>query len=103
MTERFVVISGLPGSGKTTLGRRLAAALDVGLIDKDVILAVSSVTSVKSVDSSMSPPLSQIQPRQRFHRDGADYQLAQDVKRRIRRAHHARRSASLSYPRGSLR
>ena len=34
----FVVISGLPGSGKTTLGRRLAPALDLPLIDKDDIL-----------------------------------------------------------------
>lgn len=34
----FVVISGLPGSGKTTLGRRLASALNLPLIDKDDIL-----------------------------------------------------------------
>ncbi len=34
----FVVISGLPGSGKTTLGRRLAPALKLPLIDKDEIL-----------------------------------------------------------------
>jgi glucokinase len=34
----FVVISGLPGSGKTTLGRRLAGALELALIDKDDIL-----------------------------------------------------------------
>lgn len=33
------MISGLPGSGKTTLGRRLARALDLPLIDKDDILA----------------------------------------------------------------
>ena len=38
MTQRFVVISGLPGSGKTTLGRRLATALGIVLIDKDEIL-----------------------------------------------------------------
>lgn len=36
--EPFVVISGLPGSGKTTLGRQLAAALDLPFIDKDDIL-----------------------------------------------------------------
>ena len=35
----FVVIWGLPGSGKTTLGRRLAPALGLPLIDKDDILA----------------------------------------------------------------
>jgi glucokinase len=34
----FVVVSGLPGSGKTTLGRRLALALKLPLIDKDDIL-----------------------------------------------------------------
>jgi len=35
---RFVVLSGLPGSGKTTLARRLAPALNLPLIDKDDIL-----------------------------------------------------------------
>ena len=34
----FVVVSGLPGSGKTTRGRRLARALSLLLIDKDDIL-----------------------------------------------------------------
>jgi predicted kinase len=38
MRKPFVVISGLPGSGKTTLGRRLAPALNLPLIDKDEIL-----------------------------------------------------------------
>jgi predicted kinase len=38
MRKPFVVISGLPGSGKTTLGRRLAPALNLPLIDKDAIL-----------------------------------------------------------------
>ena len=33
-----MLISGLPGSGKTTLARRLAPALDLPLIDKDEIL-----------------------------------------------------------------
>ena len=36
--RRFVVISGLPGSGKTTLARRLAAGLGLPLLDKDDIL-----------------------------------------------------------------
>jgi predicted kinase len=35
---RFVVVSGLPGSGKTTVGRQLAAALHLPLLDKDDIL-----------------------------------------------------------------
>jgi hypothetical protein len=34
----FVVVSGLPGSGKTTLARQLAPALNLPLIDKDEIL-----------------------------------------------------------------
>ncbi len=34
----FVVMSGLPGSGKTTLGRRLAALLALAMLDKDDIL-----------------------------------------------------------------
>lgn len=38
MRKLFVVISGLPGSGKTTLGRRLAPMLNLPLIDKDDIL-----------------------------------------------------------------
>ncbi len=38
MQSRFVVISGLPGSGKTTLAGQLAAALDLPVIDKDAIL-----------------------------------------------------------------
>ncbi len=38
MIRSFVVITGLPGSGKTTVGCRLAAALHWPLIDKDEIL-----------------------------------------------------------------
>lgn len=38
MRKPFVVISGLPGSGKTTLGRRLAPLVDLPFIDKDDIL-----------------------------------------------------------------
>jgi glucokinase len=38
MTRRFVVLSGLPGSGKSTLGWQLASALNLPLIDKDDVL-----------------------------------------------------------------
>jgi hypothetical protein len=34
----FIVVSGLPGSGKTTLARKLASALALPLFDKDDIL-----------------------------------------------------------------
>ena len=34
----FVVVSGIPGSGKTTLGRKLAEALRLPFYDKDEIL-----------------------------------------------------------------
>jgi cytidylate kinase len=34
----FIVVSGLPGSGKTTLARKLAPALGLPLFDKDDIL-----------------------------------------------------------------
>jgi predicted kinase len=34
----FVVVSGLPGSGKTTLARQLAPFLELPLVDKDDIL-----------------------------------------------------------------
>lgn len=38
MKAPLIVVSGLPGSGKTTLGRRLAQAMNLPLIDKDDIL-----------------------------------------------------------------
>jgi len=38
MNKRFVVVSGLPASGKTTLARQLAPLLGLPLIDKDDLL-----------------------------------------------------------------
>jgi len=38
MHRCFVVVSGLPGSGKSALGQRLAAALGLPLLDKDDVL-----------------------------------------------------------------
>ena len=36
--KRFVIVTGLPGSGKTTLAEQLAPLLDLPVIDKDSIL-----------------------------------------------------------------
>jgi cytidylate kinase/N-acetylglutamate synthase-like GNAT family acetyltransferase len=38
MHRHFVIVSGLPGSGKSTLGRQLADALGIELLDKDTVL-----------------------------------------------------------------
>ncbi|MBX2836455.1 MAG: AAA family ATPase [Gammaproteobacteria bacterium] len=38
ISHRFVVISGVPGSGKSTVGRALAEQLDISYLDKDEIL-----------------------------------------------------------------
>jgi predicted kinase len=37
VAEFLVLVNGLPGSGKTTLARRLSAALGIPLISKDAI------------------------------------------------------------------
>jgi glucokinase len=36
--KRFIIVTGLPGSGKSSLARRLAPVLDLPVIDKDMIL-----------------------------------------------------------------
>lgn len=36
--HRFIVVTGLPGSGKSTVGTAVAAALELPLLDKDDIL-----------------------------------------------------------------
>src|SRR5437660_944166 len=38
MKRPFVIVSGVPGSGKTTLAHRLSLALQLPLLDKDDIL-----------------------------------------------------------------
>jgi chloramphenicol 3-O-phosphotransferase len=38
MDRRFVIVSGVPGSGKSSLARQLAPALSLPLLDKDAIL-----------------------------------------------------------------
>lgn len=48
----FIVMSGLPGSGKTTLGRQLARQLKLAMLDKDDILDVllDSLGAAETVD-----------------------------------------------------
>jgi adenylate kinase len=45
MNRRFVVVSGLPASGKSTLAQRLATALGLVLLDKDDFLERLFATS----------------------------------------------------------
>lgn len=37
-TPRFILVSGIPASGKSTLGFQLGHAIDLPVIDKDIIL-----------------------------------------------------------------
>lgn len=53
LTNGFVVVSGLPASGKTTLARQLADELNVPLISKDEIKeAMATAIPVTSIDDS---------------------------------------------------
>jgi predicted kinase len=53
MRGTYVVVSGSPGSGKTTLARQLATALQLPLIAKDTIKeALMMVLDVPDVDAS---------------------------------------------------
>jgi predicted kinase len=48
--NRFVVVSGLPASGKSTVAKALAASLELPLLDKDTLLeALFETTSVPDV------------------------------------------------------
>lgn len=38
MTQRHIILVGLPGAGKTTVGRAVAERLNVGLVDFDQVL-----------------------------------------------------------------
>jgi len=37
MKKQILIISGQPGTGKTTLGRHFAEYLDVAFLDKDIV------------------------------------------------------------------
>lgn len=36
--QRHIIVSGIPASGKSTIGRAVAAALELAMLDKDEIL-----------------------------------------------------------------
>ena len=56
LDKPFIVVSGLPGSGKTTVARTLASLLDLPVFDKDEIL--EQLFDTKGVgDSVPSSPL----------------------------------------------
>ncbi|MFB7516280.1 AAA family ATPase [Streptomyces sp. NPDC056144] len=76
MTDRvFVVVSGLPASGKTTLARGLAAELGFPLVDKDVVLE-SLYDSLGVGDQAWRHRLSRAA-------DGVLYALAADAGRAV--------------------
>jgi shikimate kinase len=49
MTARHLVLIGLMGAGKTTVGRRCAEALDRGFVDTDDLVAAQAGASVPEV------------------------------------------------------
>ena len=44
-----IVLIGMPGSGKSTVGRRLASALDMSFIDTDGLLEKAAKTSIQNL------------------------------------------------------
>lgn len=53
VTNGYIVVSGLPGSGKKTLAKALAAELDLPLFCKDTIKeALAEVLEVRDVEAS---------------------------------------------------
>lgn len=48
MAPRAVLV-GLPGSGKSTIGRRLAKALDVGLLDTDMAIETQTGRTIADI------------------------------------------------------
>jgi AAA domain len=55
----FVVMSGLPGSGKTTLGRQLERVLGLDVLDKDDFLE-AHFTDHSEIDSTLRSSLSRL-------------------------------------------
>ncbi len=49
MTARHVILVGLPGAGKTTVGRLVAEALDMAFVDVDDLIEESTGSSVREI------------------------------------------------------
>ena len=49
MTGRHLILVGLPGAGKTTVGRLVAETLDMGFVDVDELIEESTDSSVREI------------------------------------------------------
>ena len=56
LTARPIVLVGLMGAGKTTVGRRLAAALDLPFIDADAEIEAAAGSSVEEIFARHGEP-----------------------------------------------
>lgn len=54
--ERAIVLVGLPGAGKTTLGRRLAARLDLRFLDADAEIVAAAGMTIPDLFSNYGEP-----------------------------------------------
>lgn len=60
MTDFLILVNGLPGSGKTTLATRLAAALPAPLISKDVVKEALAAALPGLPPSAFGPAASEV-------------------------------------------
>lgn len=54
--RRHLVLTGLPGSGKTTVGRKLAAALGAALTDLDETIELATGQAVSGIFATLGEP-----------------------------------------------
>ncbi|HSK80831.1 MAG TPA: AAA family ATPase [Thermoanaerobaculia bacterium] len=74
LTERYVIVTGLPASGKSTLGHAVAAALGLPMLDKDEILeALFDSLGVGDAEwrKRLSRAADEVLRRQALHSHGA--------------------------------